>query len=479
MCHFIIRPPPQQQYVQQYQTPKYVSQSPIPVPAQYMPAQNFINSIKPAPTLPPKPTQQVYQHRLPIAQQQHFYETKPVSAYKNQIAYQLSTINQHQHRDDYRPSPEQMETIAHKEVPYFQPQSQSLSSPKHIHSTTYRPISSTTVTPLYRVSPTTTPAPTTYQSTIPRNTPIIYRTLSTPSPQYQAISSTPKTTQYLYSTSSPPIQHLTETTQTLRPSTKPYFYQSPNVPIHVKTIPRYESIIKPSPPPKILISTIKPSYPQLEASSLAEVLKKLQQSNHLPHTLTPDNIDNSIKTLVRILNDLKRNQKVVNTPPDDHQDVNDVNEVDDGDDNDRPVPGNNNGFKESDGDDYYDTDPVKDDVTNLPGPNTGRPGIDYPALAEIPQTSFSCKEQRYKGFFGDPETNCQVWHYCDLNGGKASFLCPNGTIFSQVALTCDWWFNVKCSSTAQLYVLNERLYKYILPFTPKFPEDYSGPLVDK
>lgn len=48
-----------------------------------------------------------------------------------------------------------------------------------------------------------------------------------------------------------------------------------------------------------------------------------------------------------------------------------------------------------------------------------------------------------------------------------------------MALTCDWWFNVKCSTTAQLYVLNERLYKYILPFTPKFPEDYSGPLVDK
>ena len=69
-----------------------------------------------------------------------------------------------------------------------------------------------------------------------------------------------------------------------------------------------------------------------------------------------------------------------------------------------------------------------------PGPSTGRPGIDYPNYAEIPQTSFDCSEQRYKGFFGDPETNCQVWHYCDLNGGKASFLCPNGTIFSQVCI---------------------------------------------
>lgn len=75
-------------------------------------------------------------------------------------------------------------------------------------------------------------------------------------------------------------------------------------------------------------------------------------------------------------------------------------------------------------------------IDKHPGPSTGRPGIDYPNYAEIPETSFDCTEQRYKGFFGDPETNCQVWHYCDLNGGKASFLCPNGTIFSQV---CTKW----------------------------------------
>ncbi|XP_046990208.1 uncharacterized protein LOC124595489 [Schistocerca americana] len=113
------------------------------------------------------------------------------------------------------------------------------------------------------------------------------------------------------------------------------------------------------------------------------------------------------------------------------------------------------------------------------GSTPGRAGVDYPTYSTIPQTSFSCKTQRYKGFFGDPETSCQVWHYCDLNGGQASFLCPNGTIFSQVALTCDWWFNVRCSSTTQLYVLNERLYKYILPVTPSFPEDFHGPLVDQ
>lgn len=51
------------------------------------------------------------------------------------------------------------------------------------------------------------------------------------------------------------------------------------------------------------------------------------------------------------------------------------------------------------------SDSVKD---GSPRPNSGRPGIDYPIFHKIPETSFSCKEQRYKGFFGDPETGCQV-----------------------------------------------------------------------
>lgn len=42
------------------------------------------------------------------------------------------------------------------------------------------------------------------------------------------------------------------------------------------------------------------------------------------------------------------------------------------------------------------------------GGTPGKPGIDYPAFYSIPETSFNCKTQRYKGFFGDTETNCQV-----------------------------------------------------------------------
>ncbi|ODM88363.1 hypothetical protein Ocin01_18319 [Orchesella cincta] len=81
------------------------------------------------------------------------------------------------------------------------------------------------------------------------------------------------------------------------------------------------------------------------------------------------------------------------------------------------------------------------DATGIPG----TPGVDYPVMHNIPQTGFD------------------AWHYCDFTDGHSTFLCPNGTLFSQVLLTCDWWFNVDCDQARQLYVLNERLYRYIKP----------------
>ncbi|XP_036145252.1 LOW QUALITY PROTEIN: mucin-5AC [Monomorium pharaonis] len=80
---------------------------------------------------------------------------------------------------------------------------------------------------------------------------------------------------------------------------------------------------------------------------------------------------------------------------------------------------------------------------------TGQPGLDYPALTSIPATSFSCRGLR-GGYYADLETNCQVFHICD-NGRKISFLCPNGTIFQQSQLICDWWFKVDCSKSTELY----------------------------
>lgn len=69
------------------------------------------------------------------------------------------------------------------------------------------------------------------------------------------------------------------------------------------------------------------------SSKLGDILKKLQDSNHLPKTLTPDNIDNSIKTLVKILDNLKQSQTIQEKPeynnqPDDY-DYNNNNGDDD------------------------------------------------------------------------------------------------------------------------------------------------------
>ncbi|KAG7310030.1 hypothetical protein JYU34_004563 [Plutella xylostella] len=89
----------------------------------------------------------------------------------------------------------------------------------------------------------------------------------------------------------------------------------------------------------------------------------------------------------------------------------------------------------------------------------GKPGTDYPVLGAVPYTNFYCDDQPYPGFFADMDTRCQAWHYCDIDGRQASFLCPNGTIFSQAVASCDWWFNVRCSLSPSLYPLNARLYR--------------------
>lgn len=46
----------------------------------------------------------------------------------------------------------------------------------------------------------------------------------------------------------------------------------------------------------------------------------------------------------------------------------------------------------------------------------------------------------------------------ELVDGKHSFLCPNGTIFSQEYLICDWWYNVKCEESPRFYPLNRDVF---------------------
>ena len=59
---------------------------------------------------------------------------------------------------------------------------------------------------------------------------------------------------------------------------------------------------------------------------------------------------------------------------------------------------------------------------------------------------------------------CQAYHVClldPLSGSMypTSFLCPNGTLFQQQTLNCDWWYNVDCAASPNFYALNEFIYQ--------------------
>ena len=61
---------------------------------------------------------------------------------------------------------------------------------------------------------------------------------------------------------------------------------------------------------------------------------------------------------------------------------------------------------------------VTTDATSIPG----MPGIDYPVFGEIPVTGFHCSDQRYKGFFADVETKCQVSFLYEFSSLEISFI---------------------------------------------------------
>merc|ERR1711892_481724 len=87
----------------------------------------------------------------------------------------------------------------------------------------------------------------------------------------------------------------------------------------------------------------------------------------------------------------------------------------------------------------------------------GVPGQDYPILSSIPKTSFSCEGKVYGGYYADSAADCQVFHVCSRPRGFHSFLCPNGTIFHQTYLTCDFWYNSDCAEAESLYGLDDQI----------------------
>ncbi|XP_055348124.1 uncharacterized protein LOC129595221 [Paramacrobiotus metropolitanus] len=95
---------------------------------------------------------------------------------------------------------------------------------------------------------------------------------------------------------------------------------------------------------------------------------------------------------------------------------------------------------------------------------TARAGQDYPNNVVIPQSDFDCTKTHQPGFYADnsPQSRCQVFHRCDINGNQTSYLCPNMTVFNQITLVCNWWFDVDCSKATTFYdYSNSRLYQGI------------------
>ena len=57
------------------------------------------------------------------------------------------------------------------------------------------------------------------------------------------------------------------------------------------------------------------------------------------------------------------------------------------------------------------------------------------------------------GYYADTLSGCQVFHYCGYSSSvfgsiKYTTLCPNGTIFNQETLICDWWYKVRTGVAA-------------------------------
>ncbi|KAK4003226.1 hypothetical protein OUZ56_005006 [Daphnia magna] len=98
------------------------------------------------------------------------------------------------------------------------------------------------------------------------------------------------------------------------------------------------------------------------------------------------------------------------------------------------------------------------DVNTIPGVA----GKDYPNYHEIPKTNFGCSD-KIPGYYADTDARCQVWHYCSQEGLVDSFLCPNGTIYSQERRVCEWYYDVDCTKSNKFIDVNKDL--YIIPET--------------
>lgn len=91
-------------------------------------------------------------------------------------------------------------------------------------------------------------------------------------------------------------------------------------------------------------------------------------------------------------------------------------------------------------------------------------------------SQFDCSAKKMPGYYADVDTQCQVYHRCDINGNMTSYICDNTTVFDQVTLICDYWFNVDCSRSVEFEEFaNRRIYQTELPLFDTPPADYVAP----
>lgn len=106
---------------------------------------------------------------------------------------------------------------------------------------------------------------------------------------------------------------------------------------------------------------------------------------------------------------------------------------------------------------------------------SSRDANSYPQYNLIPKTAFDCAQKAQAGFYADADTQCQVFHRCDLQGNQTSYLCVNSTVFNQITLVCDSWFNVDCGRSLDYEnFANSRLYTN-QPLFDTPPADYISP----
>ncbi|XP_055338642.1 oviduct-specific glycoprotein-like [Paramacrobiotus metropolitanus] len=101
-----------------------------------------------------------------------------------------------------------------------------------------------------------------------------------------------------------------------------------------------------------------------------------------------------------------------------------------------------------------------------------------PKLIAIPDNAtYDCRAEQQAGYYADENYECQVFYRCERDGKTSKFLCASPTVFNQITLVCDYWYNVDCQKWVALRnFANSRLYLDTSEqLFENAPEDYELP----